>query len=114
MSFATNEELYEGLDLRSSEERRKTNNAEAAVDPQPGDWWHEMFSPVSLVIARVGSRVATFEHYIQHKDGYSYDTANVTWYTLADFGVRVRYSDVVRRSRRLKVIEQWRAEGGQL
>ena len=125
MSFSTNEELYADLDMRSREERLQDDNKAALAKPEPGDYWHEMLAPVSLVIAVVGNQVATFEHYKDEKpSGYSYDTDKITWRSLDDFRTWLRYdspsmngktwADVVRKSQRLKVIEQCRAEGGVL
>lgn len=59
--------------------------------PEPGDYWHEMFSPVALVLAVSAYHVAFLKHTNNDKDGWTWDTSKVDAMTPAEFAKFLKY-----------------------
>jgi hypothetical protein len=63
---------------------RHAQNVDAALNPQPGDYWHEMFCPYFMVVAAKGERVTVLSCLSQgeHRKGElnaRIDNGDGTW-----------------------------------
>lgn len=70
-------------------------NLEHTLRPEPGDYWHEMFSPQFLVVSADGAFVEFLDaktHVMPFQDGYAWNVEEApTRMTLEQFAERVRY-----------------------
>lgn len=67
--------------------------AEAASNPQPGDYWHEMFSAACIVIARSGPWVCVADDPEPAGDNH-YRFSRLRWQTVASFERWLRYNSI--------------------
>lgn len=59
--------------------RDEDRNLRHADSPQPGDYWHEMFSPTCLVIAVSNFSVSLLKSVVEvDKDHWTFDVSKVT------------------------------------
>ena len=73
----------------------KADNEIAAKDPQPGDYWSEMFCPVCLVVGRKENKVFIYENYKPIDKGYwSWDTEKVSEYDIKDFQSKISHETI--------------------
>ncbi len=71
-------------------------NKEHRIRPQPGDYWHDMYSPILLVVWQDGEHVEYLEnivHYVNVYDGWKWNVdLPPTRSTYEDFAKRILYS----------------------
>lgn len=70
-------------------------NEKHATDPQRGDYWHEMFCPAFVVLARLGNRVV-FCDKVKKTDAshwtWDLDGGGVKMLTVEEFRKRLQYA----------------------
>lgn len=79
-------------------QERAALSAKHANSPEPGDYWHEMFTPV-LVVLDVGERSVVICDKVKavDEDGWTWDLSQVTAVPKKEFGDRLRYkSDAMK------------------
>lgn len=70
-------------------------NYKHAVDPQEGDYWHEMFAPCFLVIERNNFSVSFLEKTKLTEEGrWTWDISQISTSSLNDFTSRLLYSSM--------------------
>lgn len=99
-------------------EEQQVLNLKHIENPQPGDYWHEMFCPYHVVLAVADNHVIICEKNIDMKDGWTFDLSEtrtlshlehrnlVTYSTLRDKFV----ADVVPNSKLMPMVKEWRDE----
>jgi hypothetical protein len=78
------------------DEWRAVNDKHSA-DPQPGDYWHEMFMPVLLVLGRIAGRVLVCDKtksVTSHTWTWDFEGEGVKLLTLEQFRQRLTYSGI--------------------
>lgn len=70
-------------------------NEKHVADPQPGDYWHEMFCPYVAILARVGNHLIVYR---KRKDvppnHWTWDTDEPSMMTLAELRKLVTYDTI--------------------
>ena len=56
-------------------DKREKRNLRHLIKPRPGDYWHEMFAPICVVVAVLGKEVL----YLSNKDTVDTDDRHWTW-----------------------------------
>lgn len=88
------------------------------IDPQPGDYWHEMFSPFCLVVGRQGETVQIYHERINVDKGYwSWNPETLKSISLSEFKKNLSYntidgfhSDVIRNSKSMRAFVEYYVE----
>ena len=75
----------------SDSEQRDARNRMRIADPQPGDYWHEMFSPYFVVIEREGDKVLICDKRKTMGDGWTFDLTACRYMTIAELRHEVTY-----------------------
>jgi hypothetical protein len=70
-------------------------NEKHVSNPEPGDYWHEMFCPYLVVLARVGDRVIIYRTRkdVDHRH-WTWDTTKPEMMSLADLRKKVTYGNI--------------------
>jgi hypothetical protein len=69
--------------------------AEAAADPKPGDFWHEMMIAICLVVARHGDHVCVcWDKEDCQDDSERFVFTHPIWSTVAEFRDRLSYDSI--------------------
>jgi hypothetical protein len=78
-------------------------------DPQPGDYWHEMFGPCYLVVDRSRLAVSYLEHIVSLEEGkkWAWDTKRVTTTSIEDFVKLLSYTSLKEKTW-CDVIPNWK------
>lgn len=70
-------------------------NVKHSADPQPGDYWHEMFCPIAVVVARIGKlnvlvckKTKAADH-----NSWTWDLDSLDVMKIQDFETWLRYSN---------------------
>lgn len=114
----------------NDQERMELLNFQALHNPQPGDYWHEMFCPYFIVVdvkddnitvlSCMGgpnsyNRKQELNAKIDHKDGWSFDYSKSMIVDRAWIEKAVRYdtcegfvADVVRSEKTNTIVNEWR------
>jgi hypothetical protein len=71
----------------------RKQNEKAATDPEPGDYWHEMFTGTCLVVDRRGDAVCVCWDKLE-SGPFSYQFVNPTWTTIKAFKRRLSYDNI--------------------
>lgn len=81
-------------------EERKRRDREHLFDPKVGDYWNEMFTPICVVLGRVGDSVLVCKT-PKDVDGehWTWDLARVETMTLAAFGAWLSYKGEAMRGK---------------
>lgn len=67
-------------------EARRALDAGHLADPEVGDYWHDMFSPVCVVVGRREGAAVVCEHTkVTDPDHWTWDLSRLRWVTLAEF-----------------------------
>jgi hypothetical protein len=67
-------------------EERKRRDREHLIDPEVGDYWNEMFTPICVVLGRVGDSVVICRTTKDvGPDHWTWDTTRIETKTLAEF-----------------------------
>lgn len=87
----------------------KRVSAEHAKDPQPGDYWHEMFSPQYLVIEVGKFSVVCLHKKVVHADEtWTWNTRDILVLSRQDFRRKVHYSDNFELGTWCMVVPNWK------
>ena len=100
-------------------EERQVLNQKHIENPQPGDFWHEMFAPYHVVLAVTDSHVIICDKKVSvDSHHYTFDMSEtktishlehrdlVTYKTMRDKFV----ADVVPNSKLMSMVQEWRDE----
>lgn len=60
--------------------------------PQPGDYWHDMYSPVCVVLGVLHGAVVFIEKTVESGDGWFWDLESRSCKTLPEFSEWLRYT----------------------
>jgi hypothetical protein len=74
-------------------ETRHDRNKERIANPQPGDYWHEMFCPYFVVVAAEGDQILICDKRVDvGRDRWTWDISQCRYATKAELRERVTYS----------------------
>jgi hypothetical protein len=74
---------------------RQEKNLEHLAEPVPGDYWHEMYNPILLVLARLDqSSVVICEPKDVSESEWTWDIDSPQRLTLNEFGDRLLYKTI--------------------
>jgi len=70
-------------------------NERHLADPQPGDFWHEMFSPYVVILARVETQLIVYRKRIDvPPNHWTWDTDSPSFMTLDELRKLVTYGTI--------------------
>lgn len=97
---------------------RDKTNLEHATNPQPGDYWHEMFNPFCVILAVNGNNVTYCDTTKDVGDGWSWDLRFTTTQSIDLFRARISYTSSsefwvsVRPEAHTGAVKQWKESLG--
>jgi hypothetical protein len=94
-------------DVCSDTDYRRSQNKQHVADPQPGDYWHEMFTPVCLVLDASKFHVALLCDAKHVSGGWNWDTSKVTVLSRAAFVAKLMYEQQVDQGTWCDVVPEW-------
>lgn len=95
---------------------RQERNLKHIENPQPGDYWNEMFCPYHVVLAVTDSSVIICDKKVDMDDGWTFDLSETKTISHLEHRDLVTYStmrdkfvaDVVPNSKLMPMVQEWR------
>lgn len=80
------------MDIFKTKTPRDLVNDEHVANPRPGDYWHECYAPVCVILGVAAGCVIYCEHILNRPNNrWTWDLSKRSFQTLAEFSKRMHY-----------------------